>query len=77
MHDQWRDLSFYLPNGLSDVQVRDELRLRVRTVATDSGEFARRVRIKSSEKYPAGWTRWCVSYLPGPPGLRVLRAMRD
>lgn len=61
-------MDVFLPRLLSHDQAGAELRTRTLHAAADCGEFVQDFRIEGSQSHGDDWRKWCVSYLPGPPG---------
>jgi hypothetical protein len=65
----WRKVDLFAPSALSSEQVEEFVDSAIRLCASEAGDFVRRISIGAGINNGDGWHRWCVYYLPGPPGL--------
>jgi hypothetical protein len=67
MNGTWKPVDLILPEPLSPRQVLDQIRTQIRINATESGDYVYQIQVGVGQAHSHGWTRWCASYLTGPP----------
>ncbi|MBE1551734.1 hypothetical protein GGC64_005821 [Mycobacterium sp. OAS707] len=67
MNGIWKPVDLILPETLSPRQVLDQIHAQIRINATESGDFVHQIQVGVGQAHSHGWTRWCASYLAGPP----------
>jgi hypothetical protein len=65
----WRRVDLFAPSDLDANDLGKFVDSAIRVSASDAGEFVAQIRIGTGINNFDGWHRWCVYYLPGPPGI--------
>jgi hypothetical protein len=63
----WKSVEIIASDTLTVKQSLALIHSQLRVIATEGGEFVRRIRIDRSEPLSGGCVKWIAHYLPGPP----------